>query len=105
MGISPRFHIFAAYFIYILIAVLTSNLVSKIAGDLKDFKVCNSPRVLLMDAYCHEITITVWSKASPIYFDYCATPTTRRIKARNTQHQLEQNGIKRFVRVGGMIAI
>ena len=41
-------HILAAYLIYVMVAILTSILVRKTAGDLKDFSVRNSPRVLLM---------------------------------------------------------
>lgn len=50
MGISPWLHILVAYLIYILIAVLTSLVVGKVAGDLKDFKTRNSLPVLLMGA-------------------------------------------------------
>jgi membrane protease YdiL (CAAX protease family) len=57
MDFSPWSHIFAAYLIYILIAVLTSALVGKIAGDLKDFRVRNSPRVLLMGAIANLIAM------------------------------------------------
>lgn len=57
MGISPWFHIFIAYLIYILIAVLTSVLIGKVAGDLKDFKVRNSPRVLVLGAVANLVAM------------------------------------------------
>ena len=57
MEFSPWFHIFVAYLIYILIAVLTSVLVGRIAGDLKDFRVRNSPRVLLIGAIANLIAM------------------------------------------------
>ena len=41
-------HIFTAYLIYILVAILASVAVRKTAGDLRDFSVRNSPRVLLL---------------------------------------------------------
>jgi len=41
-------HILAAYLVYIFVAILTSILVRKTTGDLKDFSVRNSPRVLLL---------------------------------------------------------
>ena len=57
MGISPLLHTFVAYFIYIFVAILTSKLVSKVAGDLRDFKVRNSPRVLLMGAVANLVAM------------------------------------------------
>lgn len=48
MSIWNWVHILAAYLIYIVIAVLISMVVRKTSGDLKDFSVRNSPRVLLL---------------------------------------------------------
>jgi membrane protease YdiL (CAAX protease family) len=48
MNIWPWLHIFVAYLTYIVIAILTSVIVRKTAGDLKDFASRNSPRVLLL---------------------------------------------------------
>jgi membrane protease YdiL (CAAX protease family) len=50
MGIAPWIHILLAYVIYIVVALLTSAVVGRLAGDLRDFKVRNSPPVLLAGA-------------------------------------------------------
>lgn len=50
MSLSPWLHIVVAYLIYIGIAVITSIFARKIAGDLRDFQIRNSPRVLLVGA-------------------------------------------------------
>ena len=48
MSIWNWLHILAAYLIYIFIAILTSIVVRKTSGDLKDFSIRNSPQVLLL---------------------------------------------------------
>ena len=50
MNILPWLHILAAYFLYILVTLLTSLLIRRLAGDLKDMAARNSPRVLLLGA-------------------------------------------------------
>jgi membrane protease YdiL (CAAX protease family) len=48
MSIWNWFHLLAAYLIYVLIAVLASIFVRKTVGNMQDFAVRNSPRVLLL---------------------------------------------------------
>lgn len=48
LKIEPWLHIPFAYLVYIIIAVLASVVIGKVAGDLKDFSVRNSPKVLIM---------------------------------------------------------
>jgi membrane protease YdiL (CAAX protease family) len=57
MGVSPWLHIVAAYLIYIVIAILASMLIGRIAGDLKHYKVRNSPRVLFLVASVNLIVL------------------------------------------------
>jgi membrane protease YdiL (CAAX protease family) len=57
MNIWPWIHIFVAYLIYIGIAILTSIVVRKTAGDLKDMTNRNSPRVLLLGAAANLIAM------------------------------------------------
>ena len=71
MSLWNWLHIIAAYLIYILIAVITSVLVSKTSGDLKDFSVRNSPRVLLLGGAANLIAmlailalLVFWDKRS-----------------------------------------
>jgi membrane protease YdiL (CAAX protease family) len=71
MSLWNWLHILAAYLIYILIAVITSVVVSKTSGDLKDFSVRNSPRVLLLGGVANLIAmlailalLVFWDKRS-----------------------------------------
>jgi membrane protease YdiL (CAAX protease family) len=57
MNIWPWIHIIVAYLIYIVIAILTSSVVRKMAGDLKDMANRNSPRVLLLGAAANLIAM------------------------------------------------
>jgi len=57
MNIWPWVHIFVAYLIYIGIAILTSAVIRKTVGDLKDMTNRNSPPVLLLGAAANSIAM------------------------------------------------
>ena len=57
MSIWNWLHISAAYLIYLLIAILTSIVIRKTSGDLRDFSVRNSPRVLLLGGAANLIAL------------------------------------------------
>jgi membrane protease YdiL (CAAX protease family) len=58
MSILPWIHILVAYLIYVLIALLTSIIIRGTVGDLKDFSVRNSPRVLVLGGMANLIAMT-----------------------------------------------
>jgi membrane protease YdiL (CAAX protease family) len=58
MSIENWLHIITAYLIYIAIAILTSMIVRKTTGDLKQYSVRNSPRVLLFGGAANLIAMT-----------------------------------------------
>jgi membrane protease YdiL (CAAX protease family) len=57
MNIWPWIHILIAYLIYIVIAILTSAIVRRMVGDLKDVTNRNSPHALLLGAAANLIAM------------------------------------------------
>lgn len=57
MSNSSWLHILFAYLVYIIIAVLASVVIGKVAGNLKDFAVRNSPKVLVMGGVANLIAM------------------------------------------------